>query len=397
MNNFNIANCSDTGRVRQVNEDSMSTFDSPNGRVVVVCDGMGGQNAGDVASQLAVSVIQDILTDNTFTSPAEAITRSVLAANQAILNRAASNPSLSGMGATCVILIIKDDKVWYGSVGDSRIYYISGGSITQVTRDQSYVQQLVDSGEISATEAEHHQDKNQITNALGIEGMTPPVLCQVPVTPAAGSIFLLCSDGLSNMLSPEDIFNIAARDTVPLHQRADALVEAANVAGGTDNITVQLIEFPQGGAFSAGGEVPSNQNVMAQEIKRNRTLSYILGALTILVLVVGGIVWVTIGREPDPKPDTTRKPVQTTSTSVQKEPETIKVVKKVVVQETDREVAPAMPAKSKKGNNSKEVLKGQQSRSADKLIKNATPPPVTPTEPETEIRKNDYSKDKKDK
>ena len=130
MENYVLANCTDPGKVRDINEDSMVTFDSPNGRVVAVCDGMGGQNAGDVASQLAVTVIQDILTDNTFASPEEAITRSIIAANQAILRRAAQDVSLSGMGATCVMIIIKEGKVYFGSVGDSRIYYIAGGMRT---------------------------------------------------------------------------------------------------------------------------------------------------------------------------------------------------------------------------------------------------------------------------
>ena len=179
----------------------MTTFDSPNGRVVVVCDGMGGQNAGDVASSLAVTVIQDILTDNTFTSPEEAINRSIFAANQAILRRAAQDVNLSGMGSTCVMIIIKDGQVYYGSVGDSRIYYITGGTIRQITKDQSYVQTLVDEGAITQEAAEHHQDKNQITNALGLEGMTAPVIGQMPIVPEPGSVFLLCSDGLSGMIN----------------------------------------------------------------------------------------------------------------------------------------------------------------------------------------------------
>ena len=145
MENYVLANCTDPGKVRDINEDSMVTFDSPNGRVVAVCDGMGGQNAGDVASQLAVTVIQDILTDNTFASPEEAITRSIVAANQAILRRTAQDMNLSGMGATCVMIIIKEGKVYYGSVGDSRIYYIAGGMIRQITKDQSYVQTQVKS------------------------------------------------------------------------------------------------------------------------------------------------------------------------------------------------------------------------------------------------------------
>ena len=244
MENYVLANCTDTGKVRDVNEDSMVTFDSPNGRVVAVCDGMGGQNAGDVASQLAVTVIQDILTDNTFASPEEAITRSIVAANQAILRRAAQDVSLSGMGATCVMIIIKEGKVYFGSVGDSRIYYIAGGMIRQITKDQSYVQTLVDAGEITQEAAEHHQDKNQITNALGLDGMIPPVIGQMPITPEPGAVFLLCSDGLSGMINNNAILNTVANRQLSLSDRAQQLVNLANAAGGLDNITVQLVEFP---------------------------------------------------------------------------------------------------------------------------------------------------------
>ena len=137
MDNFIIAKATDVGVARQVNEDSMNVFDSPNGQVMVVCDGMCGQAAGDVASQLAVTIIEDILTDNTFANPEEAICRSIMAANQGVLNRTASNPELAGMGATCVMLIIKDGRVHCGWVGDSRIYYISNHTIRQISHDQS--------------------------------------------------------------------------------------------------------------------------------------------------------------------------------------------------------------------------------------------------------------------
>ena len=243
MENYIIANCTDTGKVRSVNEDSMTTFESPNGRVIAVCDGMGGQNAGDVASQLAVAVIEDILTDNTFASPEEAITRSIVAANQAILHRAMQNPALTGMGSTCVMLIIKDGKVYYGSVGDSRIYYVAERMIKQITKDQSYVQTLVDAGQISQEAAEHHKDKNQITNALGVEGMTPPVICQLPITPEPGSMFILCSDGLSGMINNNAILETVSRHDISLSERASLLVQQANNAGGLDNITVQLLSL----------------------------------------------------------------------------------------------------------------------------------------------------------
>ena len=129
MENYLIARATDVGVARKVNEDCLTVFDSPNGRVMAVCDGMGGQAAGDVASQLSVNIIENILTDNTFATPEEAIRSSILAANQGVLNRTAQSPELDGMGSTCVMLIIKDGRVHCGWVGDSRIYYISNHTI----------------------------------------------------------------------------------------------------------------------------------------------------------------------------------------------------------------------------------------------------------------------------
>lgn len=291
MENYIIANCTDTGRTRRVNEDSMVTFDSPNGRVVAVCDGMGGQNAGDVASQLAVAVIQDILSDNTFATPEEAITSSVIAANQAILRKASMNEDMQGMGATCVMLIVKDGKVYYGSIGDSRIYYIGNGMIRQITKDQSYVQTLVDAGQITLAEAEHHQDKNQITNALGVEGMTPPVIGQMPITPEPNSTFLLCSDGLSGMINNNTILNTVSRHDLSLNERAQMLVEQANEAGGLDNITVQLVEFPaEDMAMSPMGS-PAVSGAVAQPKKKSHTVLYSLIAALLVIAVAGGAYW----------------------------------------------------------------------------------------------------------
>lgn len=302
MENYIIANCTDVGRVRQVNEDSMTTFDSPNGRVIVVCDGMGGQNAGDVASQLAVKVIEDILIDNAFNTPAEAITQSIVAANNAILRKAAQNPDLGGMGATCVMLIIKDGKVHYGWVGDSRIYYVAGNNIMQLSKDQSYVQQLVDAGEISEEEAEHHQDKNQITNALGVDGMTPPEIGESPITPAVGSVFLLCSDGLSGMVNNQNILATVANKKLSLKQRADQLVQQALEAGGLDNVTVQLVEFGTAVADNSEGaprmvtqfESPAISNTGKRAAARKKGLSTILmyaGCAVGTLLLCGGTYW----------------------------------------------------------------------------------------------------------
>lgn len=343
MENYIIANCTDTGKTRRVNEDSMVTFDSPNGRVVAVCDGMGGQNAGDVASQLAVAVIQDILSDNTFATPEEAITSSVIAANQAILRKASMNEDMQGMGATCVMLIVKDGKVYYGSIGDSRIYYIANGMIRQITKDQSYVQTLVDAGQITLAEAEHHQDKNQITNALGVEGMTPPVIGQMPIIPEPNSTFLLCSDGLSGMINNNTILNTVSRHDLSLNERARMLVEQANEAGGLDNITVQLVEFPaEDMAMSPMGS-PSVSSAIAQPKKKSHAVLYSLIAALLVIAVAGGAYWYFHEDEkPQPKATVTTKVKQKAKAKKEEsksEPEvvvkqeTVKKIEKVVSKE----------------------------------------------------------------
>lgn len=307
MEDFIIANCSDTGKVRSVNEDSMATFDSPNGRVVVVCDGMGGQNAGDVASQFAVAVIQDILTDNKFASPEEAISKSIIAANQAILVRAAQDVSLTGMGSTCVMLLISGGKVYYGSVGDSRIYYIANGMIRQITKDQSYVQTLVDAGELTQEAADHHKDKNQITNALGIEGMTPPVICQMPISPEPGGVFLLCSDGLSGMINSNAINQVVTNTSLSLQDKAKELVRLANEAGGIDNITVQLVEFPSAISDTALHS-PSYENKVTKKSTKNRAVLYWSITVVCIILAIGGVTyWLIPKEDPQPKVNTENK------------------------------------------------------------------------------------------
>lgn len=376
MENYIIANCTDTGKVRSVNEDSMTTFESPNGRVVAVCDGMGGQNAGDVASQLAVAVIEDILTDNTFASPEEAITRSIVAANQAILHKAAQNPALSGMGATCVMLIVKDGKVYYGSVGDSRIYYVADHMIKQITKDQSYVQTLVDAGQISQEAAEHHKDKNQITNALGVEGMTLPVICQLPITPEPGSIFVLCSDGLSGMINNNAILETVSRHDLSLNERANILVQQANNAGGLDNITVQLVEFPavgRGAIASTSSTMSPQQMYMQTEnnaTKKNRTLIYSIVSV-VLLLAVGGTTYFVLNNEKEQKMEKTSKnsvvsqPVQNKETK--KTEQSITTIKYVPSPEKEE------PANNTKKKTGKKTKQGKQSLAKDVTGKKKAP------------------------
>lgn len=372
MENYIIANCTDTGRTRRVNEDSMVTFDSPNGRVVAVCDGMGGQNAGDVASQLAVAVIQDILSDNTFATPEEAITSSVIAANQAILRKASMNENMQGMGATCVMLIVKDGKVYYGSVGDSRIYYIANGMIRQITKDQSYVQTLVDAGQITQEAAEHHQDKNQITNALGVEGMTPPLIGQMPITPEPNSTFLLCSDGLSGMISNNTILNTVSRYDLSLNERARMLVEQANEAGGLDNITVQLVEFPAEDMTMSPMGSPSVSSAIAQPKKKNHAVLYSLIAALLVIAVAGGAYWYFHeDKKPQAKSSVTTNIKSQTKEKKIERGNNERTVEKVVV-ETAEKNSSNVPVKKVKDN---AINNGVQQIKANKNGKNAPQKP----------------------
>lgn len=362
---FIIANRTDVGKTREVNEDSMVTFDSPNGRVIAVCDGMGGQAAGDVASRLACDIISDILTNNKFTTPTEAITRACQAANQGILHRASQNPELEGMGATCVMVIIKDGLVYYGWVGDSRIYYVSKGTIRQISHDQSYVQQLVDSGQITAAEAENHPMKNEILNALGLVNMTPPQLCTAPLTPEPGSIIMLCSDGLSGMVDNETLETIISDPELSLQRKADKLVDRANVNGGLDNITVQLVQFGSPKRAAAGSNGGKTKGV-----KSNTILYAAIGAV---VVAAGVIIGVTLGKgDKKDKVDDIAPIVTTTTTTTggsgSSSTESNNVTNRTetrVVETTTRETRKESSKKNSKGSKDNTPFKKSKTNNAE--------------------------------
>lgn len=304
MKNIQIAGLTDVGRARTQNEDNLIEFDSPNGYVVAVCDGMGGENGGATASDLAVTIIKDILTNNTFSTPQEAIVKACNAANQGILHRASARPELSGMGSTCVIAIIQNDLIYYGWIGDSRIYYYTPNQgLEQLSKDQSYVQTLVDNGEITPEEAESHPRKNEILNALGIEEMTPPVICQEPIPVNAGGTLMLCSDGLSGMVPNFTIERVLSQREKTPSQRCEQLINLANEAGGLDNITVQIIECS---APAAVGVPPTGfrREPVTEQPKKSSNTKSLIGIAVISLLLVGVIAYLVIEfmkDEPTPK------------------------------------------------------------------------------------------------
>lgn len=268
-----IVGATDVGCVRKANEDSLGWSETKNGLAAVVCDGMGGHVGGATASRIAVETILDMLDTIYYTDPRIAIGDAIDQANKAILRKAYEQPELNGMGSTCVLLLVRAGFVYIGSVGDSRIYLIRNRVIQQLTKDHSYVQMLVDMGHITPDQAEVHPRKNEITNALGIPQMKPATIQQEAITPEAGDCFLLCSDGLTGMLSDKEIRNVIGKQgELSTQERADLLVQKAKIAGGTDNITLQIVEF---------SVAPSTQKPLK---KRKIVVLSTLVALTILLL-----------------------------------------------------------------------------------------------------------------
>ncbi len=234
----------DTGKLRKGNEDSFQISEGDDFVSAVVCDGMGGVHGGSVASELAVCVYTDTLFKEIGKSGSEltgqiikgAMLAAVEAANKAVFERAGTDSELSGMGTTLVACFAWRDRAFVVNVGDSRLYKLQGGASVQVTKDHSYVQFLLDNGRITESEAATHPNRNVITRALGIGLVVEADFFMVESFEG----LLLCSDGLINYV-PDDVRDgiLASDNTVK--KKVNALISAANKAGGGDNITVILL------------------------------------------------------------------------------------------------------------------------------------------------------------
>ena len=227
----------DRGRKRPSNEDAFGL--SVERGVYVVCDGMGGAAAGEVASTLAVAEIMRLLTERPWTSPppieaAEAVT----AANEAIFSHSQRNQKLNGMGTTLVGLLVEDRRAWMVNVGDSRGYRLRNSHLEQITLDHSLVEEQIRLGQMSPEEALRSPLKNVITRALGTQSVVTPDIFEVETKP--GDLFLLCSDGLIREVPDSHLESLLCLDST-LEEMCTRLVDAANEAGGHDNITCILV------------------------------------------------------------------------------------------------------------------------------------------------------------
>jgi len=250
-----IGTLSDVGCVREVNEDSIRVIrpTDPNelakrGILVVVADGMGGHNAGEIASRLAVEAVVERYADET-QDPGTALARSIERANRIIVDAAAKDARYTGMGTTCTALLLRGGLAFCAHVGDSRLYFVRGNDILLMTEDHSAVMDMVKRGTITADEARHHPDKHVIVRALGVRGDVEVATWEKPLAVRPGDTFLICSDGLYNVVEDNELFD-AMRGSSP--QRAcERLVELARQRGGPDNITVGIITVTDSAATSA--------------------------------------------------------------------------------------------------------------------------------------------------
>ncbi len=223
------AGATDPGRKRRHNEDAY-VCEPP---LFAVADGMGGAQAGEIASKLAAAALR--------AGPKEDVAALIQEANRLVYERASEDESVSGMGTTVTVALVEDGAVHIGHVGDSRAYLIRDGSLEQLTEDHSLVAELVRSGKLSPEEAEAHPQRSVITRALGTDPEVDVDTFTVQARP--GDLFLLCSDGLTSMVDDDAILAIVEENRSDLQRAAKALVDAANRGGGEDNTTVVFFEI----------------------------------------------------------------------------------------------------------------------------------------------------------
>ena len=255
---IDFAELTDTGRVREHNEDAIGSIGDIG--LMVLADGMGGYNAGEVASGIAVQIVTNLAAEGATREerddidPHSGMMRqsivlrdAIYRANKIIYQTAQSQTNCEGMGTTIVACLFYDDKISIAHVGDSRAYRMRGGQLDQVTLDHSLLQELVDRGFYSAEEAQRSTNRNYVTRALGVEPTVEVEVHEYDVLP--GDTYLLCSDGLCDMVEDDDIHLTISTFNASLDVVGQQLVDLANDHGGRDNVSVMLAQVKE--AFPA--------------------------------------------------------------------------------------------------------------------------------------------------
>lgn len=244
MKSFGIT---DVGRKRSMNQDSIFFTDEPIGplgNLYIVADGMGGHKAGDVASRTAIEAATEYIRESETGNPVSLLKRAIIYANDKVYRLAQSDPEdYAGMGTTFVAAVVEDGVMYVANIGDSRLY-TAGSDIRQITMDHSLVEELIRSGQLDRNMGRNHPEKNIITRALGIAENVVPDFFEVELS--ADDRILLCSDGLSNMIEDDELYDII-NETDSLEATGKKLVDRANYYGGRDNISAIVVAIDLGG------------------------------------------------------------------------------------------------------------------------------------------------------
>jgi protein phosphatase len=292
-----IASATDVGRKRSGNEDAHALWVSEDaavrarrGLLFVVCDGMGGANAGEVASQLAVETVLDVVRTAETPDPAATLREAVESANGAVHSQATANTDQRGMGTTCTALLVRGKEVWIGHVGDSRAYLVRGGKIQKLTQDHSLVAELIEKGHLTEAEAKHDHRRNVVTRSVGALEHVQVDAERVVDKLRPGDALVICSDGLHGQVTDFEIGMIAGEQAPD--EACASLIDLANERGGPDNITAIVVRV--GGVAAASGDGKAKAKEAGAKMPPN--LGLLGGAAALLLLLVVGVGSVLMGQ-----------------------------------------------------------------------------------------------------
>jgi serine/threonine protein phosphatase PrpC len=285
---YEFGNGSDVGNVRKQNEDDFVLVQPASfaqrknkGYLAIVCDGMGGAAAGDVASAMATNIVSSNYFESEDEDPRVALNNAIRLANESIFRHAEENRSDKGMGTTIVATVLMDDEMFFAHVGDSRLYLIRDGEIKQITEDHTMVQTMVQKGMLTEKQAENHPEGHVLSRSVGVKRDLEVDVALEPMVMKRDDMFLLCSDGLNKHVQDNDILQIALNNSP--QNAVEALINLANERGGQDNSTVQIIKVRA--AKEEFDTSPNTSIDRAEEPEKTSTASYYVLGFFVMVFV----------------------------------------------------------------------------------------------------------------
>ncbi len=285
LKNFTYFGFSEIGSERENNEDRFDYVSTVNGDLFIVCDGMGGVTGGEIASEKAVESLISFISDEWYEDPQKLLTDALIYANKSIIEETRKYVNIKMMGTTAIVVLLRGNRIYYAHIGDSRIYYKTGRKLFILTKDHSYVQELVDKKILTKAEAKRHSRRNEITKALGISHIIEPDICSTEIKPTDDDYILLCTDGLSSFVSEKQIMKIINLDET-LEKKVNLLIKKAEDEYSDDNITIQLVHF-----YNTGEpEKTHSYNKKRMSSKKLR----LLGIISFLIFITGFYFFVNL-------------------------------------------------------------------------------------------------------